>query len=236
MLAPGRPSTSAWDRPTSRFFARALENETQIVAVLSVGRSQIGTIYPVVCNLFGGWRSTSLRALAGDISAIIRPTNGVVLDVACGPGTYGRRVASKSRSVYGIDAYMSMLRQGARYIEREHVPDVHFARAKVEALPFRDGLFDAAICAGSLNHFPDTVLALRETCRAMKAGVPLAAMCFVVSKKGLFKYRSIRERSERSSGHVFELPQLEEYVAEAGFGDFHSHAYGSILVFGARKK
>jgi ubiquinone/menaquinone biosynthesis C-methylase UbiE len=193
-------------------------------------------IYPIVCNLFGGWHSTCLRELARDLSAIIGPTNGVILDVACGPGTYGRRVASNSRSVYGVDASMSMLRQGARYVERDHVPDVHLARAKVEALPFRDGLFDAAICAGSLNHFPDTVLALREICRTMKAGAPLAVMCFAVSNKGLFKYRSIREKSEGGGGHIFKLPQLNEYVAEAGFGDFHSHAYGSILVFSARKR
>jgi ubiquinone/menaquinone biosynthesis C-methylase UbiE len=193
-------------------------------------------IYPMVCNLFIGWRSTSLKDLARDLSTIIGPTNGLILDVACGPGTYGRRVASRSRSIYGIDICMSMLRQGARYVERDHVPDVHFARAKVEALPFRDGLFDAAICSGSLNHFPDTVLALRETCRTMKAGASLAANCFVVSNKGLLKYRSLRERAERGGGHIFELPQLNEYVAEAGFGEFHSHAYGSILVFSARKK
>jgi len=46
----------------------------------------------------------------------------------------------------------------------------------VEALPFRAGLFDAAICAGSLNHFSDTVLALREINRTMKVGAPLAVM------------------------------------------------------------
>jgi ubiquinone/menaquinone biosynthesis C-methylase UbiE len=48
--------------------------------------------------------------------------------------------------------------------------NVHFARATVEALPFRAGLFDAAICAGSLNHFSDTVLALREINCTMKVG------------------------------------------------------------------
>jgi ubiquinone/menaquinone biosynthesis C-methylase UbiE len=95
-------------------------------------------------------------------------TGGVILDVACGPGTYGRRVASKSRTIYGIDASMSMLRRGVRYVERDHIPNVHFARAKVEALPFQGGLFDAAICAGSLNHFSDTVFALREIGRTMK--------------------------------------------------------------------
>ena len=60
-------------------------------------------LYPPVCNLYGGWHSTSLPELARDISDIVGPTTGVILDVACGPGTYGRRLASPSRASYGID-------------------------------------------------------------------------------------------------------------------------------------
>ena len=108
-------------------------------------------VYPAVCNLYGGWHSTSLKQLAHDVSDIVGSRDGVILDAACGPGTYGRRIASASRTVLGIDICMSMLRRGARYVERGHIPNVHFARATVEALPFRAGLFDAAICAGSLE-------------------------------------------------------------------------------------
>jgi ubiquinone/menaquinone biosynthesis C-methylase UbiE len=137
---------------------------------------------------------------------------------------------------------MSMLRRGVHYVERDRVPNVHFARAKVEALPFQAGLFDAAICAGSLNHFSDTVFALREIGRTMKAGAPLAVMCFAVSnrgevKQGLFKYRRIRDRlPKEGAGHIFDFPELDRYLAAAGFEDFRPHAYGSILVFSARKK
>jgi len=196
------------------------------------------SVYPVVCNLYGGWRSTSLKQLAHEVSDIVGSQDGLILDVACGPGTYGRRIASASRTIYGIDACMSMLRRGARYVDRGNLPNVHFARAKVEALPFPAGLFDAAICAGSLNHFSDTVLALREINRTMKFGAPLAVMCFAAGNKGLFKYRSLRERVEKQhrGGHIFELPDLERYVAEAGFVNFRPHAYGSILVFSARKR
>ena len=193
-------------------------------------------LYPPVCNLYGGWHSTSLSELARDISDIVGPTNGVILDVACGPGTYGRRVASTSRAIYGIDISLSMLRQGARYVECDGLGNVHFARAMVEALPFPSGLFDAAICAGSLNHFPDTGVALREINRTMKAGAPLAVMCFVVSDRGLLKYRFMRDRVERVGGHIFVLPDLEGYVAEAGFEGFHHRLYGAIGVFGARKR
>jgi SAM-dependent methyltransferase len=200
-------------------------------------------VYPLVCNLLGGWRSTSLKELACDVSDIIGSVNGLVLDAACGPGTYGRRVASESRVIYGVDACMSMLRRGARYVERGHIPNVYFARGKVEALPFQAGLFDAAICAGSLNHFSDTVVALREISRTMKARAPLAAMCFAVSsrsevKQGLFKHRRILNRTQKKgdAGRIFEFSELERYLTQGGFQDFRPQPYGSILVFSARKK
>jgi len=106
----------------------------------------------------------------------------------------------------------------------------------VEALPFRAGLFDAAICAGSLNHFSDTVLALREINRTMKTGAPLAVMCFAVGSAGLMKYKSVRDRAEKGGGHIFSVADLERYVAEAGFEDFRPHECGSVLVFSARKR
>ena len=177
-------------------------------------------VYPAVCNLYGGWHSTSLRQLAHDVSDIVGSRDGVILDAACGPGTYGRRIASASRTILGIDICMSMLRRGAYYVERGHIPNVHLARATVEALPFRVGLFDAAICAGSLNHFSDTVLALREINRTMKVGAPLAVMCFALINSGLIKYKSIRDRAEKGGGHIHSVADLERYVVEAGFEDF----------------
>ncbi|HYA22864.1 MAG TPA: class I SAM-dependent methyltransferase, partial [Terriglobales bacterium] len=184
----------------------------------------------------GGWHSTSLKQLAHDVSDIVGSRDGVILDAACGPGTYGRRIASASRTVLGIDICMSMLRRGADYVEREHIPNVHFARATVEALPFRADLFDAAICAGSLNHFSDVLLVLREINRTMKAGAPLAVMCFALINSGLIKYKSIRDRAESGGGHIYSVADLERYVAEAGFEGFSCHTYGSIVVFSARKR
>jgi hypothetical protein len=70
----------------------------------------------------------------------------------------------------------------------------------------------------------------------MKAGSPLAVMCFAVSTRGLFKHRRIRDRAEKGGGHIFEVSQLDQYMADAGFGGFRPHAYGSILVFSAQKK
>jgi len=192
-------------------------------------------VYPAVCNLWGGWHSTSLKQLAHDVFDIVGSCDGIILDVACGPGTYGRRVASESRTVIGIDICMSMMRRGVHYVEKGHIPNMHFARAAVETLPFRARLFDAAICAGSLNHFSDVPLALREINRTMKAGAPLAVMCFARINSGLMKYKSVRDRVEKGGGHIYSVADLERYVGEAGFEEFRQHAYGSVLVFSARK-
>ena len=193
-------------------------------------------VYPLVCNLYGGWHSTSLKQLAHDVADIVGSRDGVILDAACGPGTYGRRIASASRTVLGVDICMSMMRRGVHYVERGHIPNVHFARATVEALPFRAGLFDAAICAGSLNHFSDVLLVLREINRTMKAGAPLAVMCFALINSGLIKYKSIRDRAEKGGGHIYSVADLDRYVVEAGFEDFCPRTYGSVLVFSARKR
>lgn len=193
--------------------------------------------YPVVLNLYGGWHSITLEQLVHLISTIVGGTDGLILDVACGPGTYGRRVATGTNQVYGIDISLGMLRQGMVYVERDHLDNVHFARAQVESLPFQDALFDAAICSGSLHLFADTVRALREIGRAMKGGAPLAVMTFTGGDKGILRFRRIREHVERDHGaHIFEIQELEGYLTEAGFEDFRPQTYGSVLVFSARKQ
>ena len=193
--------------------------------------------YPVVLNVFGGFRSPSFAQLVSIVSQKVQSIQGRVLDVACGPGTYGRRIASPSKEVFGIDVSMGMLRQGAVYTAKEGIPDVHFARARVEALPFEDSLFDATLCCGSLHLFADTVIALREMARVMKPGAILAVFTFTAGRAGILKFRRVREWFRRNQGlHVFELPEMEQCLSASGFKDFQPEVSGSILTFSARKQ
>ena len=192
--------------------------------------------YPMVLKLYGGWKSPSLQEIARLLATIVAPAGGHILDVACGPATYGRRIASPTKTVYGIDISMGMLRQGAKYVERDRIPNVYLARARAEALPFRPAFLDGAVCGGSLHLFADTVAALREIGAAMREGAPLAVMTFCAGDGGILRFRRVREHVEQDHGtHVFELPELEGYLAEAGFTDFRPQAYGSLLVFSARR-
>jgi ubiquinone/menaquinone biosynthesis C-methylase UbiE len=192
--------------------------------------------YPIVLNVYGGFHSPSLTQLIRIVSQKVQATKGRVLDIACGPGTYGRRIASPSKEVFGIDVSMGMLRQGAIYMAKEGIPNVHFARARVEALPFENGLFDATLCCGSLHLFADTVTALREMARVMKPAAILAVFTFTAGRGGILKFRRVREWTLRLGLHAFDLSEMEQYLTASGFKDFQPQVSGSILTFSARKQ
>jgi ubiquinone/menaquinone biosynthesis C-methylase UbiE len=192
--------------------------------------------YPFVLNFYGGLGAPSMEQLVRITADLMPVEEGYVLDAACGPGTIGRRIASERKVVYGTDISMGMLRKGLYYARRDNILCVRFARAKVEALPFPDCFFHGAICGGALHLFADTVEALREIGRTMKDGAPLAVMTFTAGSKGILRFGRIREGLEEKHGyHIFQLPELEEYLAKAGFEGFRPQLYGSILVFSARK-
>ena len=114
---------------------------------------------------------------------------------------------------------------------------MHFARARVEALPFEPGLFDAVLCCGSLHLFADTVIALREIARVMKPGAILAVFTFTAGRGGILRFRRVREWSRREHGlHVFEILEMDHYLTASGFEEFQPEVSGSTLTFSARKQ
>jgi ubiquinone/menaquinone biosynthesis C-methylase UbiE len=193
--------------------------------------------YQFALNFYGGLGAPSMEQLVRITADLVPVEEGRILDAACGPGTIGRRMASERKAVYGTDISIGMLRKGLSYSRRDNIPHIRFARAKVEALPFPNRFFDGAVCGGALHLFADTVEALREIGRTMKDGAPLAVMTFAAGSKGILRFRRIREGlKERHGFHIFQLPELEEYLAEASFEGFQPQLYGSILVFSARKR
>ena len=189
-----------------------------------------GTLWQsFILNLAGGWDS-SLPSIARFISEALEGVTGSVLDVACGPATYGRRMSSPDRSVYGIDFSMGTLRQGMKNIAREGITNIQLARTRVETLPFENSVFDGAICGGSLHLFPDTALALREIARTLNAGAPLAVTTFVAGNS-----RLAHMMKRRKNVHAFELINLQQYLTGAGFEGFASKLDGDFIMFSTHK-
>ena len=185
--------------------------------------------YPVVMRLAGAKGVSSLPQLLTTVDEMMGTVAGDVLDVACGPGTFGRRVAMHSRTVYGVDISFGMLEQGRTYAQREHLTNLQFARAGVEALPFASETFAAALCCGSLHLFEDTLLALREIARTMQTGASLAGFTFTSTDTRFSRF------AQRHGARFFELNDLGSILRKAGFEEYSPRTFGSALVFAARK-
>jgi ubiquinone/menaquinone biosynthesis C-methylase UbiE len=193
--------------------------------------------YPWRLLLHGGWGAPSLADLVRLAAGLLPGSQACTLDVACGPGTLGRRLAALTGSqVYGCDLSWGMLRQGADYVRSGRIPNVYFARARVECLPFQPGSFDSAVCGAALHLFADPGQALSEIGRALKPGGGLAVQTMSAEPAGIFRLASLRQAARSRGSHLFSLPELAGLLEAAGFTDFQPRILGSIILFTARKR
>lgn len=92
----------------------------------------------------------------------------IVLDVACGTGTFERLVVLEqpTQSIIGVDLSEKML-EIAEEKCRDY-PNVSFQNASVTALPFVDRSFDVVVSASAFHYFENPTAALIEMRRVLK--------------------------------------------------------------------
>jgi ubiquinone/menaquinone biosynthesis C-methylase UbiE len=104
------------------------------------------------------------------IASLIQPREGLILDLACGPGNITRRIARLApRSiVVGFDLSAQMLERAARVTAREGLDNVFYMRGSALSLPFKADSFHAVSCCGALQLFSDQDQAVGEIARVLK--------------------------------------------------------------------
>ncbi len=93
----------------------------------------------------------------------------MVLDVGCGTGFATEGLLERVDTVYGLDQSEHQLEKAYAKFGRTDGP-VHFHRGDAERLPFRTDTFDIVWSSGSIEYWPEPVLALREFNRVLKPG------------------------------------------------------------------
>jgi len=94
-----------------------------------------------------------------------------VLEIACGTGIVTRALRSALRSdakIVATDFSEDMLAVAREKFTSSD--DVALKRADGAALPFDDGMFDAAVCQFGMMFYPDRQKGLREAYRVLAAG------------------------------------------------------------------
>jgi SAM-dependent methyltransferase len=96
-----------------------------------------------------------------------------LLDIGCGSGYAAVLAAERGARVTGLDATPELLE-----IARERLPAGTFITGEMDALPFEDESFDAAVAFNALQFADDPVVASREAARVVVPGGLLAATTF----------------------------------------------------------
>src|SRR5215831_6676557 len=120
---------------------------------------------PIVAVYEGLWRPigyfiASKHSFPKDvdrIASLIQRRHGLILDLACGPGNFTRRIArlAPESTVVGFDLSPQMLERAVRLTAKEGLRNVYYMRGSALSLPFKADSFDAVTCCGALQLFRD---------------------------------------------------------------------------------
>lgn len=106
----------------------------------------------------------TVQAIAPLLDAVGAGDGARLLDTATGPGYVAAAAAQRGARAIGLDFSAAMLAEA----RRRH-PAVEFREGDVEALPFPDGSFDAAVMNFGLLHLGRPEQALIEAYRVLRA-------------------------------------------------------------------
>jgi ubiquinone/menaquinone biosynthesis C-methylase UbiE len=171
--------------------------------------------------------------------------DGVILDLSCGPGVVGRRLAddraggSRFGRVVGLDLSEPMLRRCAAACRREGIEDFPLTRADVSALPFARGSLAGVHAGAGLHVWPNPERAIAEVARVLRPGGRFVASTFL-------RHPSMRPHGvgpivgralELSSRvRMFEREELRGMCEAEGLIHFEARELGALILFSVTRE
>ncbi|NKE37498.1 methyltransferase domain-containing protein [Natronococcus sp. JC468] len=143
--------------------------------------------------------------------------DSTVLDVGCGTGFATEGLLEHVDEVYALDQSEHQLEQAyAKFGKR--APPVQFHRGDAERLPFATDTFDVVWSSGSIEYWPNPILALREFRRVLKPG----GQVLVVGPN--YPDNPIAQRLADAMMLFYDEYEADRMFKQAGFEDVR-HAF-----------
>lgn len=189
------------------------------------------------------WRPLFIAAASGGrpdygaefelvLSALAPAAGGVVVDLSCGPGFTGRRLAESGQfeRVWGLDWSVPMLQRAAA----DNRGLMRLVRGDVARLPFQTSSLAGAHAGAAFHVWPDPSGAVAEVARVLRPGGAFVASTFAHTA-------GVRRALESAFAaaaqiRIFEAAELRGMLAAHGLHDFRSERRGSLILFWARRE
>src|SRR4029077_18166504 len=147
------------------------------------------------------------RATAGLANA----SKFLAIDLACGPGTYTRPLATRVRHAIGADLTPAMVEKARAEAARDGITNIEFVCADIYALPFADGFAGIVSCGYAFHHMTDPPRALAEMARVLQPGGRLAITDIIV-----------REGCDGAIQNAVERVRDPSHTSTQSVSEFHS--------------
>ena len=157
-------------------------------------------------------------------------SHGAVLELGCSKGYLCMLLDHKGYYSVGGDVSLSALQSANRKVE--------VVRLDAEALPFRNGYFDAVLAMHTLEHLPKPHRSIEEIFRVLRnKGIFLAVTPDKASLLAKLGYRLVKYTSLKNPYHVglMNRRELRTFMSNGGFKDFiilpfHNGFLGAPIV------
>jgi len=131
---------------------------------------------------------------------ILQPKpGGKLLDVSCGEGKFLKEVIRSNRN---IDAFGLDISDSAVAIAKTNCPQAKIIKADGQNIPYTDKFFDYITCLGSLEHYLDPELGIRELVRVAKDE---AKFCIILPNSFAIDFILEVAKTGRKSAEDFQI-------------------------------
>ncbi len=165
---------------------------------------------------------------------------GALVDLSCGPGFTGQRLAATGdfTRVLGLDWSIAMLQRAL-----VEAPDLPLLRADVARLPFAHASLAGAHAGAALHLWPDPDAAIAEVGRVLRPGGVFVASTFAHRGPGSSAFansfsppRPLTAAFQAlASARVFELEELRGMCRAHGLQAFTAERRGALVMFSATR-